>query len=258
MIDAAGLLVGVLLAGQRFTGLASLRDPLFGDLAGHAEVFLEDGELLLGVLLELGVLFVLGLILCHEDIFLMAADLVEDEGAVELRPLFLLEFLELGLMDDGHLLGALHWLPGSAGELLELLLGLLMILGEALGELLDLGILAALLDELAGHDFILVVAGGVAEAFLDVLGVHLLPLVHLVLLLLIKLLLILLGVDALLLGAGAGLAAGRVLTLRLLDLSEAEGSRGSEGECGDEETFHGKPRMGWWLKTQERQVDGEG
>jgi len=257
LIDAAGLLAGVLLAGQRFTGLASLRDPLFGDLAGHAEVFFKDRELLLGVLLELGVLFVLGLILCHEHVFFMAPDLVEDEGAVEFRPLFLLEFLELGLVYDGHLLGALHWLPGGAGELLKLLLGLLMILGEALGELLDLGILAALLDELAGHDFILVVAGGVAEAFLDVLGVHLLPLVHLVLLLLIKLLLILL-VDALLLGAGAGLAAGRVLTLRLLDLSEAEGSRGSEGECGDEETFHGKPRMGWWLKTQERQVDGEG
>jgi hypothetical protein len=235
----AGLLAGLLLAGQRFTGLARLGDPLLGDLAGHAEVFFEDGELLLGVLFELRVGFVLGLILSHQHIFFMAADLVEDEGAVEFRALFLLKFLELGLVDDVHLLGALHRLPGGAGELLELRLGLLMILGEALGELLDLGVLAALHDELAGHDFILVVAGGFAQAFLDVLGVHLLALVHLVLLLLI-----LLGVDALL---SAGLAARRDLALRLLDLAEAEGSRGGDGECGDKETLHEKPRVCWGM-----------
>ena len=160
------------LSAHHFTSLAGLRDPLFGDLAGHSQVFLEDRELLLSILLELRVLLVLGLVLGHQNVLLVVAHLAEDEGAVELHPVFLLELLEHRLVDLVHLLGALLVLAALLGELLELLLGALVILNEALGELLHLLVLAVLLDELAGLDLELVVARGFADALLDVLGAH--------------------------------------------------------------------------------------
>jgi len=237
------------LAADRFTGLPGLRHPLLGDLTGHAEVLLENGELLLGVLLELRVLFVLRHVHGHEDVLFVAADLVEDECAVELRSLFLLKFLELGLMDLVHLLRALlsdrllvlaarllvlaagllvlaaGLLPGLLGQLLELLLGSLVVLCQSLGELLDLLVLAALFDELAGLNFKLVVARGFADAFLDVFGTHFFPLI----------LLVLLPGRALL---GAGLAADRVLLLLCLAVTETRG--GSDCECRNQDSFHGK------------------
>jgi len=246
---------GALLAADLFTGLAGLGNPLLGDLPGHPQMFLEDRELLLGELLQLGILLVLGLPLSHENVFLVAADLVKDERAVEFHSLLLLEFLELGLVDLVHLLAPLRvpitglWISfrllvlGSAlpvpvtgllisfrllvlgaallvpvtgllGKLLELLLGALVVLNKALGELLDLRVLAALFDELPGLDFELVIAGGFADALLDVFGAHFFAL-------------ILLRADALL--GGGALCAGLVL---LLGLTEAEGSGGSEGDGG--------------------------
>jgi hypothetical protein len=227
------------LPAHHLTGLAGLGDPLFGDLTGHAEMLLKDGELLLGVLLKLRVLLMGGLVLSDEHVFFMATHLIKDERAVELCSLLLLEFLELGLVDLVHLLRAL--LAGLLGKLLELLLGALVVLREPLGKLLDLLVLAVLLDELAGLNLELVVAGCLTDALLDVLGAHFFTLILLILLCSLVLLCGLVLLCSLILAGGGAALTAELVLLGSLNLAVAETCGGRDGKCGDKNSFHGKP-----------------
>ncbi len=180
----------------------------------------------------------------------MVAHLVEDEGAVQFHPLLLLEFLELGLVDLVHLLRAL--LARLLGQLLELLLGALVVLGQSLGELLDLLILTVLFDELAGLNLELVVAGGLADALLDVLRAHFFTLILLVLLRGQVLLCSLILLCSLALPGGGPALTAELVLLGSLDLAVAETCGSGDGKCGDKNSFHGKLRVGWgrWWKVR--------
>jgi hypothetical protein len=141
---------------QHFIQMASSGNN-FEIQLGQLQVFAESRNLLLGVLLELGILGMLCLPLILQQVLVMVTHLIEREGALQALPVLLLHFLKHGLMHGRELIR--HVDAHLLGNLPELLLSLLVVLHEALSQFLDPRLLRLLLDKLAELDLKIIAAG---------------------------------------------------------------------------------------------------
>jgi hypothetical protein len=133
-------------------------------------VLLQRRQRLLRELLDLRVLALAGGVAELQHRLGVPGDVTVQPRPVELLALQLLELLEHRLLVRFELLRHLH--ARLLGDLLELLAGLLVVLADLPGHLLDLVVLGLLLGELGGLDLELVVRRGE----LDELLVHVLAL----------------------------------------------------------------------------------